>query len=470
MNKNIAIVFTLFNSLCVNAQPRVGIVIIIDQFAYHEWQWLAKEAQFGFKTLKEKGINYLDAHHMHGAPVTGAGHASIATNSLPYYHGIVNNEWFDAQNNRVVCDKVDNNYCLNNLMVDTLNDQFKLQNPQAHAYSISLKPRAALLMAGRLGHAYWFDSDAKEFKYHNEETSFTSRLQSLKNKYMIDDTFASSPASNTLLLESGSAALRYIKEKQDDEPILLWISLSALDKVGHHDGPWSNSIRDMLLKIDKDLGQFITEVEQLYSPDQIFWTLSADHGVQPVVEEVQQKGYTPSHRIIKSELIQNINQALGDAIKMSVAGIRTPFVYLNFNLNAKSDIQNELEAIKEKLMTIPGIINVFFNDSLAKNAAQTYKERLFKNQLYEGRTGNLIIELAPYVLLSDKAKGTKHNTPYDYNTHIPLLMRWDNHIKPSSVNADRVWAPQISATLAYIFKIPMPSASLFNILPCVVTQ
>ncbi len=452
------IVALLIAAFDIEARPKVGIVIIIDQFAYHEWQWLHKKAQYGFKTLRDKGVNFIDAHHLHGAPVTGAGHASISTNSLPYYHGIVNNEWYNNQQQKVVCDKIEDRYCLNNLMIDTLNDQLMLQNRQAHTYCISLKPRASLLMAGRLGHAYWFESTGKEFKFNNERATLTPYLQEVAKRFDIDTSFAKSIASNKLLLDSGLETLKFAKQQQDQEPILIWLSLSALDKVGHHDGPWNQNVHDMLLALDKDIGEFIDQVEELYPSDEILWALSADHGVQPVVEEVQEKGYTPSHRIIKEELVQKIQDAVGAESEIQVTGIRTPFVYLTNNN------ENNLDAIKNALKTIPGIVNVFSTHELEINATHTYKERLFKNQLYPGRTGQLVIELAPYVLMSDKKEGTKHNTPYDYNAHVPLIIRWDNHLEHST-QAERVWAPQISATLAHLFGIPLPSASLFGILP-----
>lgn len=460
--KSIAFIVALVSLYAQCTTPRVGIVIIIDQFAYHEWQWLQKDARYGFKTLQKKGVNFIDAHHLHGAPVTGAGHASISTNSLPYYHGIVNNEWYNNEQQKVVCDKIEEQYCLNNLMIDTLSDQLILQNPKAHTYSISLKPRASLLMAGRLGHAYWFDSETQKFNYHNEREELTPLLQKVIDRYDIDKAFAKSNESNKLLLDSGLETLKFAKEQQEQEPILIWLSLSALDKVGHHDGPWNKNVHDMLLQLDKDIGQFIEQVEALYPAEEIFWTLSADHGVQPVVEEVQEKGYSPSHRIIKEELIEQINNAIGTDDAISVTGIRTPFIYLSLENH-----QTSLANIQKALAAIPGVVKIFPTQELEVNAAQTYKERLFKNQLYPGRTGQLVIELAPYVLLSDKKEGTKHNTPYDYNTHVPLIMRWDNHIKPST-QSQRVWAPQISATLAQVFNIPSPSASLFGVLPGII--
>ena len=84
--------------------PEITLVFVVDQLAHHELQRLLPSLQGGIKFLHEHGINYTQAFQTHGAPVTGIGHAAIATGTLPNEHGIINNAWF-TNNKKIKCDE-----------------------------------------------------------------------------------------------------------------------------------------------------------------------------------------------------------------------------------------------------------------------------------------------------------------------------------------------------------------------------
>ena len=185
------LIICLFSGI-ISAQeksPQLTIVIVIDQFAYHELQKLLPHFTGGIKFLHDKGIRYINAIHPHGMPETGVGHTSIGTATLAKDHGIIGNSWIDPQGNNVACDADNSPYAAvfspegtydfgvspKNIMVDTLSDQLAISSyPHAQnlVYSLSLKSRSSVGMAGRLGKALWFDPKTGHFTsskvYFNE--------------------------------------------------------------------------------------------------------------------------------------------------------------------------------------------------------------------------------------------------------------------------------------------------------------
>ena len=75
----------------MHAQPKMTIVLVIDQLSYQNLYNLKEHFNFGLKKLIENGINYHAAYHTHGSPATAAGHASIGTGTCAKDHGFVLN-------------------------------------------------------------------------------------------------------------------------------------------------------------------------------------------------------------------------------------------------------------------------------------------------------------------------------------------------------------------------------------------
>ena len=86
----------------------------------------------------------------------------------------------------------------------------------------------------------------------------------------------------------------------------------------------------------------------------------------------------------------------------------------------QNDIINDLKTF---LRAEPGIKNVWTRDELLAGCyAPTDIEWLYKNQIYPGRSGYLNIQLFPYCQTLKYPSGTSHRTPYEHNTHVPLML------------------------------------------------
>ena len=86
--------------------------------------------------------------------------------------------------------------------------------------------------------------------------------------------------------------------------------------------------------------------------------------------------------------------------------------------------------------------------------------RAFSLGFYGPRSGDLFILPEPYYLF--EATGTSHGTPYDYDTHVPVLF-WGPGIKPGTYPG-RIAVNDIAPTLAALLGTEQPSGSIGRVL------
>ncbi len=525
--------------------PRVTVIFVIDQFAYHYIPKLHTYFQDGLKTLIDHGVLYTNAYFPHGMPSTATGHTGLSTGTYAKDHGIVGNRWFTATGENVLSDEdtaenaavfssdglYNKGKSARNIMADGLSDQFVLANgPEKprYAYSVSIKSRAAIATAARLGKAFWFDNKTGQFTsskaYMNElpawlrtfNSEFKSRditsliwnlrYQKTDNAYhfanpltyqfvenkesMVDksidtifkkyescgepelhyELFSRTPYANQLVCDLALTCLKQHITKDSNDNVLLWVCISSTDKAGHIFGPDSLELIDMYYHLDKQLGDFMTTVQNMAGKENVMFALGADHGVIPVAELLQNKGLDLARRFSPESIIPKLNQHLQQkfSINKLIVGHKTPQYYLNmdiFNKLTQAQQQAIIKEIKKFLSRYSAIKNVWTYDELMQASYQpTQIENFFKQQLFAGRSGYISIQTYPYTMDSKWIAGTDHRSPYAYDTHVPLAIYWPGMYENKRIGT-HVWMLQLANTLARILDIQHPSASTFNVLP-----
>jgi arylsulfatase A-like enzyme len=81
------------------------------------------------------------------------------------------------------------------------------------------------------------------------------------------------------------------------------------------------------------------------------------------------------------------------------------------------------------------------------------------------RGPDVYVVLKPYWLMGG-GSGTSHGSPYNYDTHVPLIF-FGEDIKPG-VYTDRVGISDVAPTLAAYLHIQQPSGSVGHVLASVV--
>ncbi len=369
------------------------------------------------------------------------------------------------------------------LMADGLSDQCVLQskpNSNFAVYSISGKSRSAIATASKLGKALWFDHQTgiftsskayfdslpewiQEFNSTHDlskkspitwkpmypESPYAYNFFNINNydytheKPMINRAlpvcdeahphhkyhwFEKTPQANQYILDCAQTCIKTHVSRKHRDRLLLWVCLSPLDKIGHKYGPSSMEAIDMIYHLDKQIRRFIRQTLRVIGKHEVVFALTADHGVMPIPQLLAQQGLTQARRLDRVELINNINKKVKEKydLEQIVTGFKCQELLVNEPALQQLDSTKHAEVmrdIKFYASQEPGILNVWLYDDFIHLPTQpnTIEENI-KNQLFKGRSGSVIIKTEPYVVVTHWKEGTEHKTPYDYDTHVPLII------------------------------------------------
>lgn len=489
-------------------KPRLILAIVVDQFREDYTTRFRDEYTGGIADLLENGAVFPDAHQDHFPTVTAAGHATLLTGSVPATSGIIGNEWYDRQSGRVVGSVEDAETTLtgdptvkgaspHNLVVSTVGDELKIAyGAKSKVIAVSMKDRAAILMAGRMADAaYWFDPNIGGFVssswYESTLPSWVSDFDKkhLPEQYLgktwdsslrSESTFLQLPASlgkafyhawegtpyaNDVLERLAETALRSQNLGQHSAPDVLAVSFSANDVLGHRVGPDAPEVEEMCVQTDRAIGRLIEAAErQVGGRQNLLVVFTADHGVAPL-PEVNLQRKLPGMRIRNEDLLRSIREKLrekfgeGEWILADEGGV----LYLNDALIEKrglseQDVEEEAAATARGL---PGVFRVYTRRQFEQHLAMgsTIDEYMARGFFAE-RSGDVYILMKPYAVYA--GAGTNHGTPYDYDSHIPLIF-YGWRIKPGYYPS-RTGVSDVAPTLAFILNVETPSGSVGHIL------
>ncbi len=496
----------VLNAASKKHPPSLAVVIVIDQCAYHHIVRLESHFKDGIKTLCHKGVFYTNARHPHGSPTTAVGHATMSTGTVAKDHGVILNGWIDRQGSKtkfgtdpspsaaVLGDDSLDGKSTKLLLVDTISDVImRTSNPQQphNVYSLSHKARAAMAMAGKLGHALWFDNDLISFtsskRYFDQLPLWVQKfnagiktmdLDKQYQRYQKNDDdeldedkncllFLRTPQANQMLLDLAKQCINANFKPHRNGLFLLWVSLSSLDMIGHEYGPHDPRMKEMILKLDTQIGDFIRFCHRKAGKHNTLFAFTADHGVAPIPEDLEKQGFTLARRILSKPLIKAMNKCIHEkyGIEKIVRAFKTNQFFLNTAAIPADQRKNILHDLKNLLLSQPGIKNVWTKEELSKKHYRSNDiEIFFKNQLYIPRSGDLICMPEPYCFITKHIDGTAHRSPYDYDTHVPLALYQPGVLKPHTINK-LVWIPQLAATLSKLLAVGLPCCARYQELP-----
>jgi hypothetical protein len=158
--------------------------------------------------------------------------------------------------------------------------------------------------------------------------------------------------------------------------------------------------------------------------------------------------------------------------KYNISNIVIGFKKIHFFLHTKKlaaagyTKKNQiLRDLKNFLKEQEGVKNVWTDDEIDKAVFEPYQPEYFmQQQRYPGRSGQLICQPEPYCVFTTYETGTSHRAPYEYDTHVPLIIYQKSRYQRKIIQ-NKVWLPQLPVTLAKILKVQKPSASTFDVLP-----
>lgn len=283
--------------------------------------------------------------------------------------------------------------------------------------------------------AYRYDEKAKGASLPpGDEATFPHPLRGKVGGAEPDAAFygewEASPFADTALTKMAEAAVDSLDLGKSGGIDYLGVSYSSPDYVGHAFGPRSWEIQDVLVRLDQDLAELFAHLDQKVGRGNYVVALSADHGVVPVPEDMQQSG-VDAGRLRLPEVQQRIEKALEpqNYPKPAVARITGSDIYFAPGVydRLKGDAP-AMKAVLEAIESVPGVEGVYRAEQLADQPqANSPLQEAMALSFFASRSGDLFIVPKAYWLLDFSAGdapryGTGHGTPWGYDQRVPLLL------------------------------------------------
>ena len=458
---------TLLSASAYNAQPKLIVVIIIDQFR-GDYLDRARDqlGPDGFRLFTDRGAYFTSCNYEYANTRTAPGHATLFTGAYSDGHGILANEWWDPAKKKMITSVEDDTTRIvgisgseagaspRNLQADTIGDELKLATQgQARVFAVSLKDRSAILPGGFSANgAYWidhtsgawitstyymnsppawvqqFNASGQADKYWNREwKSNTGELLGNTNKPAgkadFYGTVGSTPFANDYQLDFARALIANEKLGQGPATDLLIISLSANDILGHRVGPDSPQIEAMALALDHQLSGFFGFLGKQIGLGNIWLALSADHGVSPM-PAVAAGFRLPAANLDERQLSNKLNEILsarfGPGKYVPNGGLSWPVLFLDENAFAAAKVSEaEAEQAAGEALKQIGMRSYFTRAQLAD--FHVPPDELGRRYLhsYSPLPSWYVLGVAPPYYVGIRS-GTDHASPYNYDTHVPL--------------------------------------------------
>ncbi|RZU40127.1 alkaline phosphatase family protein [Edaphobacter modestus] len=495
-------------------RPKLIVAIAVDQFRFDYTTRFRARYQAGLLKMLSEGAVYVDAHQDHYPTVTATGHATYLSGSVPATSGIIGNEWYDRKSGKVITSVEDAETKLlgvdgekegsspHNLIVSTVGDELKIADRNtSKVIGISMKDRAAILPAGRMADAaYWIDNTSGAAvsstwyqqqlpdwikQFNSEKLALKSlgaswyalgtgsspsdkplmKLPSTVGKAYFSQ-WEETPFANDMLEELAERVMSNEKLGKHDQTDILTISFSANDHLGHAVGPDAPEVEDMSVRTDRTIGKLLDAVvKQAGGRENVLVILTADHGVAPV-PEVNQQRKMPGGRPDKAAYINTVESALEKKFgegKWVIATQESGF-YLDDELIESKKLKHSAveDEVAATVMKLPYVARSYTRTQLMKHeGAHSQIDEYIARAFYPQRGPDVLVVLKPYYLFGKE--GTSHGSPYDYDSHVPLLF-WGGGVAPG-VYSETVGISDVAPTLAAILRIQAPSGTVGHILP-----
>lgn len=156
-------------------RPKLVVGIMVDQMRWdYLYRYYERYGNGGFKRLLNDGFTCENTYINYVPTVTGIGHSTVYTGSVPAIHGIAGNEFIIQQTGQsMYCAGDDHVHGVGttadegkmsprNLLTSTITDQLKLAtNFRSKVIGIAMKDRGGILPAGHFANAaYWFEGSS----------------------------------------------------------------------------------------------------------------------------------------------------------------------------------------------------------------------------------------------------------------------------------------------------------------------
>lgn len=395
----------------------------------------------------------------------------------------------------------------------TVGDLLKKDSPQSRVVGVSMKDRSAILMSGRRADAaYWYVQEDGRFgtstyyanalpgwlaawnaqghvdalrgrtwtrllpdtsvyeraagpdlargEWDDKDVVFPHVLRGNPPEEGFYEDVRRTPYADGFVLDVALRAMEAHGLGADDDTDVLAVGFSATDSIGHTYGAESQELMDQILRLDQVLGRLLDEVEARAGKGRVLFGLSADHGGMPLVESLRRRGVA-ARRAHPADIDRPVRTALAARFPNAtglVAAYLDPHFYLDLDAIARQGLRREdVEAVAIRAMLDTGLVDHVYThaDLLGDPPRDDPYYPLFRNSFFEPRSPHLMARLKEHVYLSNRAGGSGHGTPYEYDRHVPVAFwgagirggRYETPCGPQDI------APTLAALLGLEYRV-----------------
>ncbi|MDZ7290722.1 MAG: alkaline phosphatase family protein [candidate division KSB1 bacterium] len=276
------------------------------------------------------------------------------------------------------------------------------------------------------------------------------------------DWISNTPFVDELTLEFAQQAVQFEQLGADGTPDLLMVSLKATDAIGHAFGPLSQESEDNLLRLDAGLAQFFNFLEKQVGLQNCLIALCSDHGVLPLPEELRRRGFEAA-RIPGKEAVEEVlgvEKEMQQEWRTKRRILRTRLGEINLDYHVADSLglsPSEFRSrVAAKLRTLSFVSEVYTSDELRATggAEREYLDKQ-RHSFHPERASDLIMQLKPYYLVSGDSYGTTHGSPYEYDTHVPMIF-WGKRVKPGVIDTPHKTV-DLAPTMAHLLNLDLPA-------------
>lgn len=190
-------------------RPKLVVGIMVDQMRWdYLYRFYERYGDNGFKRMLNEGFSCENAYINYVPSVTGIGHSTVYTGSVPAIHGITGNDWIIQSTGKSMYCSEDSSVKTvgsntedvgkmspKNLLVTSMTDELRLAtNFRSKVIALASKDRGAILPGGHTANAaYWYDAKSGNWVtstyYMNELPAWLTKFneQKLPEKYLKQD-------------------------------------------------------------------------------------------------------------------------------------------------------------------------------------------------------------------------------------------------------------------------------------------
>jgi predicted AlkP superfamily pyrophosphatase or phosphodiesterase len=267
------------------------------------------------------------------------------------------------------------------------------------------------------------------------------------------------PFANSLTTDFAIRLLEKEKMGKDDVTDYLSICYAATDNIGHRFGPSSAEMGDAILRLDEDIKKLLSFINDSIGKKNVLIFFTSSHGVSeiPAVLETNRipGGYFKQNQAL--QLLRSYLNAVygeGDWVK----GYSERQVFLNRTLieDARLSLEEVQKKVARFLVQFTGVAAAYPYYAFEANDFGNGNLKRIINNFSPQRSGDVIVTLNPGWVEKEGDFVTNHNSPYEYDSHVPLI--WYGWSVNRLTVTRKVNMTDIAATLSSLCKIPYPNA------------